>query len=165
MKLHVEPCPPRLGWVVFDGGSRPLGHTMQISSIFLSLLLQRKTQIYAAEAIVPLMAALLHPQVFYGRDVVWFCDNEAAVSSLIRGTGKAEDVGHLAAAAQIRWLEIGTKAWYEWIDTDSNPADGLSRAGMEDLWTQSQGWSLQEHGEDAMHMVGQYLRSLEGIMQ
>ena len=55
LEKNVEPCPPELGWVVFDGGTRPMGHTMQISSKFLSLLLQRKTQIYAAEAIVPLI--------------------------------------------------------------------------------------------------------------
>ena len=31
----------------------------------------------------------------------------------------------------------------EWIDSASNPADGLSRDGLADTWTVSQGWQLQ----------------------
>ena len=35
-------------------------------------------------------------------------------------------------------------AWFEWIDSDSNPSDGLSRLGIEDPWTTAQGWQLQD---------------------
>ena len=35
--------------------------------------------------------------------------------------------------------------WHEWIDSDSNPADGLSRDGLQDEWTLNQGWDLAEY--------------------
>ena len=34
---------------------------------------------------------------------------------------------------------------YEWIDSDSNPADGLSRDGLQEEWTLNQGWDFAEY--------------------
>ena len=39
---------------------------------------------------------------------------------------------------------IDHSVWFEWIDSHSNPADGLSRLGLKDPWTLKQGWTLQE---------------------
>ena len=39
---------------------------------------------------------------------------------------------------------LNVRVWVEWIDSASNPADGLSRGGLEDGWTQQQGWLLSE---------------------
>ena len=77
-----------------------------------------------------------------GRDIIWFIENEAAVASLIRGAAKPEDVGRLAAAAHVMFLRLKCRVWFEWIDTDSNTADGLSRLGVTDPWTVAQGWPL-----------------------
>ena len=154
----IDDRPPRLGWVVIRPGQRPVGFTILLGSEFLQLVLERKTQIYAAEAIAPLAAALLTPQLLQG-DVVWFCDNEAAVSSLIRGGSRAEDVGALAAAANLRAAELGIRIWFEWVDTTSNPADGLSRDGVRDAWTRAQGWQVQEVPEVDLAVISAYLAS------
>jgi hypothetical protein len=34
--------------------------------------------------------------------------------------------------------------WVEYVESASNPADGLSRAGLEDAWTKAQGWTFKE---------------------
>ena len=39
---------------------------------------------------------------------------------------------------------LNVRVWVEWIDSASNLADGLSRGGLEDSWTQQQGWLLTE---------------------
>ena len=39
---------------------------------------------------------------------------------------------------------MGCRAWFEWIDSKSNPSDGLSRDGLEDPWTIAQDWDLKE---------------------
>ena len=39
-------------------------------------------------------------------------------------------------------LKYHIRIWYEWIDSNSNPADGLSRDGLLDEWTVRQGWEL-----------------------
>ena len=48
----------------------------------------------------------------------------------------------IVQTAHLLWLHLGTRVWIEWIDSASNPADGLSRAGLQDPWTQAQGWEL-----------------------
>ena len=48
-------------------------------------------------------------------------------------------------------------AWFEWIDSDSNPADGLSRDGLLDQWTIQQGWELLEFGQPEMDRVKEYM--------
>ena len=37
-----------------------------------------------------------------------------------------------------------TSPWFEWVDSDSNLADGLSRDGAADPWTLDQDWELHE---------------------
>ena len=49
----------------------------------------------------------------------------------------AEFTGLLALSLQMR-------VWVDWVDTDSNPADGLSRDGVHDRWTLTQGWQCFE---------------------
>jgi hypothetical protein len=50
----------------------------------------------------------------------------------------------LAHLAHLKWAELGCRVWIEWINSDSNPSDGLSRAGLLDPWTLRQGWSLRQ---------------------
>ena len=127
MKEAVEKGkPPRLGWVIFTPGERPRGFSMELGREFLSAFFPRYTQIMAAEAVAVLTALVLTPQAFANRELVWLIDNESALSSLIRGGSKAEDVGHVAAFTQLAMLEHSRAAWYELVDSASNPADGLS---------------------------------------
>ena len=113
-------------------------------------------QIFAAEAVAVLAACFLTPELIQGRELVWFIDNEAALSSLIRGTSRAEDVGHIAACTQVAMLERSSSVWYEWVDSDSNPADGLSRDGVHDKWALDRGWHLTEFPASAFTAVAEY---------
>ena len=149
--------PPRLGWVVFNPGERPVGFSMELGREFVSALFPRKTQIFAAEAVAVLTALILAPESISNRELVWFIDNEAALSSLIRGTSRAEDVGHIAACTQLAMMDRSCTAWYEWVDSASNPADGLSRDGVKDRWTIDQGWELTEIPPEAFHQVAEYM--------
>ena len=63
---------------------------------------------------------------------------------MVRGASAKEDVAELAAVSHLLMIEFGMHVWFEWIDSDSNPADGLSRDGLEDVWTRAQRWSLAE---------------------
>ena len=83
-------------------------------------------------------APWLSRESFRGRDFIWFVDNAAAVSTLIRGSARPEDIDHIAAAVAFQNASLNHRAWYEWIDSESNPADGLSRDGLQDAWTRKQ---------------------------
>ena len=102
--------------------------------------LPRLQQIFPAEAIaLPLALAVLAPHV-RDRDILAFCDNAAAVSALVRGASRVEDATAIAELFTALQLQLAARNWIDWVDSDSNPADGLSRAGVHDDWTLSQGW-------------------------
>ena len=44
--------------------------------------------------------------------------------------------------AHMLWLHLDMRVWIEWIDSHSNPSDGLSRDGYVDAWTLKQQWHL-----------------------
>ena len=140
-----EKVQPRLGWIVFPLDESPtFGASSLVSGALLAHLIQRKTQIAACEGIAVPQALLRHPEVFRNTDVTWYIDNEAACSSLVRGSSSQEDIGLISAATHRILMELNCRIWWEWIDSDSNPSDGLSRDGCADAWTLAQGWHLHE---------------------
>ena len=143
-EIEEAKVPPRVGWVLFRPGHQTEGHTIQLTKTFVQELLPRKSQIFAAESLAAILVPHLCGDALRDQDVIWFIDNKAAVSSMIRGTSRAEDVGHIAGAAQLMLLALGARVWFEWVDSASNPADGLSRDGVRDEWTSKQGWLIKE---------------------
>ena len=104
---------------------------------WVSTWTDRRQQIFPAEtAAVPIALAKLQAHSA-GRDVIAFVDNEAAVSALVRGASRATDAAQLVELAHALLLKLGCRLWIEWVDSLSNPADGLSRDGVEDLWTKA----------------------------
>ena len=111
----------------------------------------RHQQIFPAEAVaLPLATWALHSQL-RGRDVVWFIDNESAAACAIRGGSALPEVETAIQVAHLLWLHLGCRVWVEWVDSLSNPADGLSRLGLSDPWTRQQGWHLSEPGTPPWH--------------
>ena len=106
--------------------------------------IERHQQIYPGETLCGLLVPWVHGDLLEGRDLLSFVDNEAAVSSLIKGSSGQEDV-HTKTIVQLAHLifqKRQIRPWIEWIDSASNPSDGLSRLGIEDEWTQTQPWRL-----------------------
>ena len=104
----------------------------------------RIQQIFPAEAIaVPIALAVLSCYL-RDHDVVTFCDNESAVAALIRGASRSEDVSEIAELFTACCVVVGCRCWVDWIDSASNPSDGLSRDGIKDEWTARQNWAVSE---------------------
>ena len=53
-------------------------------------------------------------------------------------------MSQVIAIALLSLVKLNSVVWFEWIDSESNPSDGLSRAGVNDPWTKSQDWSTEE---------------------
>ena len=134
---------PKLGWVLIPpDGSAPIGHAMELPEAIWKTWSHRHQQIFPAESVVLAIATwALHPHL-RDKDVVWFIDNEAAASCAIRGCSSIPEVETAVQAAHILWLALGCRVWIEWIDSKSNPSDGLSRLGLRDPWTLQQNWRL-----------------------
>ena len=73
-----------------------------------------------------------------------FIDNEAAASAMIKGDSRLPVVGTMAMCVQLLSIRYKVAIWFEWVDSNSNLADGLSRDGAEDPWTLDQHWDLHE---------------------
>ena len=104
----------------------------------------RTQQIFPAEAVALPVATWMSKDFIKGKDVVWFIDNEAVAAAAIRGSSGEEDVSTMVQATHLLWMHLGCRVWIEWVDSLSNPADGLSRGGLSDPWTLQQEWQLAE---------------------
>ena len=153
-KPYDEPPPPdgircRMGWVIFDPASDalPVGGTMFIDDAMLLKWKPRNQQVFIAETLAVLAASLEHKELFRGRDVIWFVDNIGALQVLIKGNSSQFDAGNVCAAAHLYWASMGTRVWFEWVASDDNPSDGLSRDGLHDEWTLAQRpqWTIAEY--------------------
>ncbi len=140
-----EPGQPiRLGWVVFKPGWQPRGWSCVVPEQQVALWKQRRTQIFPAEVFAVALALVVAEPYFLDSDVLVFIDNEAAVASLVKGNSAEPDIEEMVRRVHWDCYVNSTRAWFEWVDTAANPADGLSRAGVEDEWTKSQGWILSD---------------------
>ena len=79
------------------------------------------------------MAALVIPRLcldaFRACDIFWFIDNEAAASTLDGVTSSESDILFLVQQVLLTFHTLKIRVWFEWIDTEANLVDGLSRAG------------------------------------
>ena len=142
---YTPGSPPQLGFVLFrDPPMRPVGVCLVLTAASTQEWLERRQQIYPAETIAVVLAMAIFAPALQGRDLIAFCDNSAAVATLIRGTAQSADVLRMAEVATLQQLTHGIRLWVEWVDSQSNPADGLSRAGLRDGWTLAQDWVLHE---------------------
>jgi len=121
---------------------------------------ERRQQIFPGETLCGLVVPWIHPDLFR-KDVLWFIDNEAAAACLIRGGSKQEDVHLLAQYSQLLCHSLNARLWIEWIDSESNPSDGLSRLGVSDPWTVLQGWQVQEYPYPDDLLPDRFLASFE----
>ena len=135
----------RLGWIIFHPHQPPTGGTCRVPAATLASWTPRRQQIFPGETLAGLVVPLLHPALFQDADVLWFVDNEAAVSSLIRASSRQLDVHLISQYAQLVLFQLSSRVWFEWVDSKSNPSDGLSRLGLLDDWSTSQGWILKEY--------------------
>ena len=135
-----------LGWVIFFPDDRStIGGTCVVSDAVVAEWKPRKQQIFVGESLAVLLLPLLFAPLFENTDVLWFLDNVGAVTSAVSGSSSAGAVHEISQYASSLRFEHRTNAYFEWVDSLSNPSDGLSREGLKCPWTLAQGWQLSEH--------------------
>ena len=134
----------RMGWVVFKEQCSPVGYSCVVPPEEIATWQAREQQIYVGESLAILTALRATPSLFAQRAILWFLDNQASLSSLIRGTSTQDDVHELVQGVHLTLHQLSCRCWWEWVDTESNVSDGLSRGGVLDPWTMSQQWDLHE---------------------
>jgi hypothetical protein len=150
----------RLGWVIFPPTSVPVGGTCVVPPSVIAHWKPRTQQIYPGETLAAVVVPALCPTVLCNADVLWFFDNESAVSALIRASTAESDVLILVQQAHLQFNDLQMRTWIEWIDSASNPADGLSRLGLLDEWTAAQPWQVQEFSFPSLSAPATFLAQL-----
>jgi hypothetical protein len=99
----------------------------------------RATQIVMCEATVILDTVLQCIHLLVRGHLIIFCDNLSVVCSLVKGASTHRDINAVVCAIHLLLASVSCAWWVEWIDSESNPADGPSRDGLADEWCAQHG--------------------------
>ena len=68
-------------------------------------------------------------EAFLDRDVIFFIDNQAVCAALCKGASRSDDIQAFTTAFHTMVAKLHARIWFEWVPSQANPADGLSRQG------------------------------------
>ena len=94
------------------------------------------------------LAAWMFQQELANAALIWFIDHTSACTAMIRGCSPILDSSEMALVAALRLARINCSTWYEYIESEANPSDPLSRDGYEDISVArkiTEGYWLQRH--------------------
>ena len=140
----AEMSSPGLGSVIFAPDEPTEGRAAWVPAEVLDSFAERATQIAPLEALAVTLATLQFRRKLAGAEIIWFIDNQSVCASLVRGASSVDDMSSLVAVTHLLWATLGARVWIEWVDSESNVSDGLSRAGCSDAWTKARAWQLAE---------------------
>ena len=92
-----------------------------------SFLKPRITQIAPAELLAVCGTVFTLLAAFQGQHTILFIDNAAICSALVAGKSSQTDLQHIITAFHIFMCVHHISWWIEWVPSDSNPSDVLSR--------------------------------------
>ena len=119
---HTGGVRTRLGWVLFTkNAATPMGYWYDISASLLQDW-ELTHPFMTVEAFAVLTAIWQHRDLLTGKDVIFFIDNEAAASAMIKGDSRLPQVGTMAMCVQLLLIRYNIAVWFEWVDSDSNLA-------------------------------------------
>jgi hypothetical protein len=91
-----------------------------------------------------LVGLLSDTHSFRGARGIWFIDNVAALMAVVRGRSDNRELDHLAGMIHAVLFSLQTWMYFEWIQSKSNWADGISRYGSKDSWHARHNFSCRE---------------------
>ena len=110
-------------WVDDDSYACAIDAPMEV----VNSLAIRKTQIIPLELIAAAGTLTTYAKQLEGRDVIFFIDNQSVCGALAKGTSRSRDIQNLTTAWHFLALKLRCRIWIEWVPSESNPADMLSR--------------------------------------
>ena len=100
---------------------------MQLWGLDLAQIQGGRQPIALCEAAMVPLSLMEWPELYRGRHVVWYVDNTSAMHSFVKGAAKDAALERLVNITWMLAFHLRCSIWFEWVDTDSNWADNLSR--------------------------------------
>ena len=107
----------------------------------IDLVMPLGLNINKGELLVVPIVLWTFPEQLAGQDVLWWVDNMAALGCLIKSSSPNEDMARIALSSHLAMAQLQLRTWFEWVDSDSNPSDPLTRLGFEDPFVKKARWS------------------------
>ena len=103
---------------------------MDIPQHFVDALSHRKYQIMPLELMAAAGMVFTYGLILRGEDIMFFIDNQSLCCSFVKGCSRSWDIQIIATCWHLVCLQMGCRVWIEWVPSESNPADILSREGQ-----------------------------------
>ena len=94
------------------------------------------------EAFAAVNAAVRDAPRLRGRNVLWVIDNTSVLFAMLKGSSPSESVDRLALLANLMLARYGVRVYFEYVESEANWSDGVSRHGGEDPLARTHGFSL-----------------------
>ena len=108
----------------------------------------KENPIAQVECIVPAWALTAHFDQWRGRDIYWFFDNTAALAAMTKANSRDVDLDQSSYIAHSALAVMQCRVWWEYVQSDSNWADGPSRDGISCEFCRRAGFRLRERAID-----------------
>ena len=103
-----------------------------------------KAPIAKIEAYAILMGVASSWDAFKHRDIMWYVDNTTVLHAMIRGATNDPDVHAMVQIVYLLAFIGNIRIYWEYVESDSNWADGASRVLIDDPWARENQFELQE---------------------
>ena len=81
--------------------------------------------------------------------MVWYVDNTAAMASFVKGASANPDLERIVVLFWMLVFHLDLQVWFEWVDSESNWSDGVSKDLAHDPLAAELGFVLQQMSEPA----------------
>lgn len=112
--------------------ARTVYFRIAVPQAFIDALAPREKQICVLELLWVLLAVIVWPTQLQEAPLTVYEDNDAARGGIIKGMSKHGDINALLALLWGAFASIRSKPWVERIASRDNPADCLTKAGLDD---------------------------------
>jgi hypothetical protein len=92
------------------------------------------TYISQLELLMGAAALLVFAPRLRGRIGVWFIDNVPALMALVGGGSRVPSLDEISLLVHPGMFALKAQAFYEWVASEANWSDGISRKGVEEEW-------------------------------
>ena len=122
------------------GSEFRMGRAIRVPPSIYSQWGEKQTYIAQLELMAVLVAMTVAAPVIRGTRGLWLVDNVAALMALTNGTSREPSLERMAKIVHLALFALKASAYYEYVESDANWSDQISRQSLEGIWAAENGF-------------------------